>query len=172
MVRSYLRLVLFAAGLLMGVQVPGLIDQYGQRVDAHLREAQIAIAGFQQTANDHFGGDLQALIGHYRGSDDPVFVSDANSLEVLVNRLTLLEGEAAVMARGWAVRIWHLTWAADPDLRRETIGQYSYNVPLTPLAIGFGIGGALLLAWLVELPLALLVWLFRPKPARGFRPLR
>ena len=38
MLRSYLRLLLFACGLLAGVQVPGLMDQYGKRVDAHLRE--------------------------------------------------------------------------------------------------------------------------------------
>lgn len=159
MLRSYLRLLLFACGLLAGVQIPGLIDQYGKRVDAHLREAQTAIAGFRATAADHFGGDLQALISHYQQSDDPVFQSDARSLQTLVSRLSLLEREAALLTRpGWYVA-GHLLLAADPALRAETLAQYSYTVPLTPAAIGWGLTLALLLAWLVELPLALLLWL-------------
>ncbi|WP_162519772.1 DUF2937 family protein, partial [Aeromonas hydrophila] len=32
--RSYLRMMLFALGLLAGVQIPGLIDLYYQRLDA------------------------------------------------------------------------------------------------------------------------------------------
>lgn len=40
MLRSYLRLVLFTAGLLIGVQIPGFISDYSKRVEAHLIEAQ------------------------------------------------------------------------------------------------------------------------------------
>lgn len=35
MLLSYLRLVLFAIGLLVGVQVPGFINDYAKRVEAH-----------------------------------------------------------------------------------------------------------------------------------------
>jgi hypothetical protein len=44
---SYLRLVLFTLGLLVGVQVPGFINDYAKRVEAHLIEAQTGLAGFQ-----------------------------------------------------------------------------------------------------------------------------
>ena len=47
MLLSYLRLVLFAAGLLIGVQVPGFISDYAKRVEAHLIEAQTGLSGFQ-----------------------------------------------------------------------------------------------------------------------------
>lgn len=47
MLLSYLRLVLFAAGLLIGVQVPGFINDYAKRVEAHLIEAQNGLRGFQ-----------------------------------------------------------------------------------------------------------------------------
>ena len=43
---SYLRLVLFAIGLLVGVQVPGFINDYAKRVEAHLIEAQTGLRGF------------------------------------------------------------------------------------------------------------------------------
>ena len=38
MLRSYLRLTLFALGLLLGVQVPGFIDDYANLVEAHRLE--------------------------------------------------------------------------------------------------------------------------------------
>ncbi|MGY2498465.1 DUF2937 family protein, partial [Klebsiella pneumoniae] len=40
MLRSYLRLTLFAFGLLLGVQVPGFVDDYAKRVEAHRLESQ------------------------------------------------------------------------------------------------------------------------------------
>ena len=48
MLLSYLRLVLFAAGLLIGVQVPGFINDYAKRVEAHLIEAQAGLSGFPE----------------------------------------------------------------------------------------------------------------------------
>ena len=80
MLLSYLRLVLFAAGLLIGVQVPGFISDYAKRVEAHLIEAQTSLSGFQGTANQFFKGDMQALVAHYRASEDPIFRSDASGL--------------------------------------------------------------------------------------------
>jgi hypothetical protein len=47
MLLSYLRLLLFTFGLLAGVQVPGFIKDYSQRVEAHLIESQ-ALDGFRQ----------------------------------------------------------------------------------------------------------------------------
>ncbi len=37
--RSYLRMMLFALGLLAGVQIPGIVDLYYQRLDARLQQA-------------------------------------------------------------------------------------------------------------------------------------
>lgn len=52
MFRSYLRLLLFTFGLLAGIQVPGLVKDYSQRVEAHLFESREALDGFRQTAAD------------------------------------------------------------------------------------------------------------------------
>ncbi|MDN5509332.1 MAG: DUF2937 family protein, partial [Pseudomonas sp.] len=54
MLLSYLRLVLFAVGLLVGVQVPGFINDYAKRVEAHLIEAQTGLRGFESTAQQFF----------------------------------------------------------------------------------------------------------------------
>ena len=36
---DYLRIILFCGGLLMGIQIPAVVDQYAKRIDAHLIEA-------------------------------------------------------------------------------------------------------------------------------------
>ena len=97
MLLSYLRLVLFAAGLLIGVQVPGFINDYAKRVEAHLIEAQTGLSGFQNTANQFFKGDMQALVAHYRASEDPVFRSDADSLGTLLTRQVALDKQFQAM---------------------------------------------------------------------------
>ena len=151
MLRSYLRLVLFAFGLLVGVQVPGVILDYTQRVEAHLIEARESLSGFNDTAARFFNGDLQALIQHYRSSSDPVFQNDAASIDNLQRRHDLLDHEWQVMQGPWYQRAWHVLVAADPALRDETLKGYSYQVVLTPEAIGWGLALALFIAWGIEI---------------------
>lgn len=151
MFRSYLRLALFALGLLVGVQVPGFVDDYGKRVEAHRLEAQQALKGFRETAGRFFKGDLDALVAHYRSSDDPVMRSDAQSVAVLVERANWLEREWQAMQGPWYAQVWHLATAADRELLYETIAAYSYQVLLAPQAIAWALACGLLLAWLVEL---------------------
>ncbi|WP_207848272.1 MULTISPECIES: DUF2937 family protein [unclassified Pseudomonas] len=158
MLLSYLRLVLFAAGLLIGVQVPGFINDYAKRVEAHLIEAQTGLRGFQGTAEQFFKGDLQALVTHYRASDDPVFRSDADSLSTLLNRQIALDKQFQAMQGPWYIRFLQVVLAADPDIRKETWNGYSYQILLTPEAMIWGMSGALLLSFGIECLIRLIDW--------------
>ncbi|MFT5782316.1 MAG: hypothetical protein ACI9EB_001703 [Pseudomonas sp.] len=160
MFRSYLRLVLFAFGLLVGVQVPGFITDYQQRADAHRNEALQSLQGFRATAQKFFKGDLDALVAHYRVSDDPVMRSDGQSVAQLVARDSLLEAEWQAMQGPWYLQVVHLVTAADHALLLETYNSYRYQVLLAPEAIAWGLSCALLLAWLVELVLLSIAGLF------------
>ncbi|AYC33666.1 DUF2937 family protein [Pseudomonas cavernae] len=160
MLRSYLRLVLFALGLLVGVQVPGFINDYGQRVEAHRLESERSLQGFRETAQRFFQGDLHALVAHYRASDDPVMQSDAQSVAQLVERFAQLEGEWSAMQGPWYARAWHVAVTADRQLLTETWQGYNYQILLQPQAIAWGLGCALLLAWLVELLALGIGWTF------------
>lgn len=151
MFRSYLRLVLFAVGLLAGVQVPGFIDDYAKRVEAHRLESQQSLQGFRDTAQRFFKGDLDALVAHYRVSNDPVMQSDARSVGKLVQRAALLDEEWQAMQGPWYAQAWHLATGGDGELFKETLDAYRYQVLLTPDAITWGVISALSLAWFVEL---------------------
>jgi len=161
--RSYLRLTLFAFGLLVGIQVPGFIEAYAQHVEARRLEAQQGLQGFQQTAQRFFGGDLDALVRHYQDSDDPVFQSDAQSVEQLVSRARMLEREWQAMQGPWYARAAHVLLGAQRSLREQVL--------LAPEAIAWGLSCALLLAWLVESLLLAASFPLRSR-ARRYRPYR
>ncbi|MGE4404698.1 DUF2937 family protein [Pseudomonas sp.] len=167
MLRSYLRLTLFALGLLVGIQVPGFIEAYAQHVEARRLEAQQGLQGFEETARRFFEGDLDALVEHYRNSEDPVIQSDAQSVRALVARATLLEREWQAMQRPWYARAWHVLVGAEHSLRAQVWNSYRFQVLLAPEAIAWGIGCALALAWVVEalgMALARVLW-----PRRSYR---
>ena len=172
MLLSYLRLVLFAAGLLVGVQVPGFISDYAKRIEAHLIEAQTGLQGFQGTADQFFKGDLQALVAHYRASEDPVFRSDADSLSTLLTRQLALDKQFQAMQGPWYIRALQVALAADPDVRKETWNGYSYQILLNPQAMGWGMGGALLLSFGLECLFRLIDWVvLGGKRLRQSRPI-
>ena len=172
MLLSYLRLVLFAAGLLIGVQVPGFINDYVKRVEAHLIEAQTSLSGFQGTANQFFKGDMQALVAHYRASEDPIFRSDADSLSNMLNRQLALDKQFQAMQGPWYIRFLQVALAADPDIRKETWNGYSYQILLTPEAMIWGMSGALLLSFGIECLFRLIDWVvLGGKRLRQSRPI-
>ncbi|MCK8654421.1 DUF2937 family protein [Pseudomonas umsongensis] len=172
MLLSYLRLVLFAAGLLIGVQVPGFINDYAKRVEAHLIEAQAGLSGFQNTANQFFKGDMQALVAHYRASEDPIFRSDANSLGNLLTRQVALDKQFQAMQGPWYIRFLQVVLAADADIRKETWNGYSYQILLTPEAMIWGMSGALLLSFGIECLFRLIDWVvLGGKRLRQSRPI-
>lgn len=150
MLRSYLRLTLFAFGLLIGVQVPGFIQAYEHHVEARRIEAQQGLLGFQETAGRFFEGNLNALVEHYRASDDPVIQSDARSVAALVERARLLDREWRIMQGPWYAQAWHVLVGADQEVRHQVWSSYRFQVLLAPEAIAWGIGCALLLAWVAE----------------------
>ena len=158
MLLSYVRLVLFAAGLLIGVQVPGFINDYAKRVEAHLIEAQTGLRGFQGTAEQFFKGDMQALVAHYRASEDPIFRSDADSLNTLLTRQVALDKQFQAMQGPWYIRFLQVVLAADPDIRKETWNGYSYQILLKTEAMIWGMSGALLLSFGIECLFRLIDW--------------
>lgn len=164
-VRDYLRLILFAVGLLSGVQVPALVDQYQKRVDAHMLEAKQSLAGFQQTADRYFAGDMQQLIAHYRNNQDKVFQQDAQSLQQIYQRVVLLQKEWDELNGSVFARTYHMLFGHNAQIMDETLAQYSYTVPLSPAALAWGICMALLLAACVESGILLLALLLvKAKP--------
>jgi len=153
LLQTYVRLLIFAAALLLGIQIPSFIDQYGQRVDAHYREVSVNISGFQNTADLLFGGDLQQLIAYYANSNDTVFERDANSIQLIADRYARFAAEQAALADNLLAVAVHVLLAPDQEIFDETMAQYSYTVPLNSLAIQWGLALAIALILFLDFSL-------------------
>ena len=139
LLKAYIRFAIFATGMLIGIQVPSFVDQYAKRIDAHYQEVSFNISGFQKTANSLFGGDLEALIAYYDGSNDTVFRSDSESIRLITDRYYRLENERLALGHNALVVAMHVLFAADQEFFQETLEQYTYTVPLNSIAIEWGL---------------------------------
>jgi hypothetical protein len=150
MLRGYVRLVVFAFGLLVGVQVPGFVDQYAKRVSAHYIEATRNFSDFQRTADQYFGGSVAALIAHHSAAADPVFRDEARNIAAIYARVSMLKAELDALSGPLPARLVHLIFRPNREILNETIAAYSYTVPLNQDAILCGLTVGLLLAIIVE----------------------
>jgi hypothetical protein len=151
MLRGYLRLVVFALGLLVGVQGPAFVDQYTKRVSAHYLEVQQNFAGFQQAADQYFNGDVNALVTHHLQSPDRVFRGEAKTIGDLFARMRSLAAEMQALNGSTFAKLIHIVVNPNREILQETIAAYSYTVPLSPEAIAYGVTVGLLLALAAEL---------------------
>lgn len=147
---DYLRLTLFCSGLLIGIQVPAVVDQYEKRVDAQLTEAKAILAGFQETATRYFQGDIQALLKHYELSEDDVFRHDANNIRYIFERVRSLEAEQNSLSQSAIQRVFHVLVTPERETFRQTMEQYSYMILIDLQALVWGVLFGFLSATLVE----------------------
>jgi hypothetical protein len=118
MLLSYLRLVLFAAGLLIGVQVPGFINDYAKRVEAHLIEAQTGLRGFQGPPSS----SSRATCRRWWRITAPVttrFSQRCRQPEHLLNRQLALDKQFQAMQGPWYIRFLQVVLAADRTFARK-----------------------------------------------------
>jgi hypothetical protein len=166
MLAGYLRLIIFAIGLLIGVQVPSFVDQYAKRVSAHQIEVSVNFKGFQETADRYFGASVPALIAHHAASADQVFQVEAKVIREMYERLLALNAEVAAMQGPLIKQVVHVLFSANREILDETRRAYTYTVPLDPTAIACGVSLGACLAILIESLLLGLWRLARPRRAR------
>lgn len=83
---DYLRVFLFAAGILLGLQVPGFVEQYGARLESRMLESGQSLQAFKADADKYFNGDILRLIEHYKNKPDMVIQDGGSSIETLYLR--------------------------------------------------------------------------------------
>ncbi|WP_340677089.1 DUF2937 family protein [Paraglaciecola sp.] len=149
-INDYVRLMLFCGGLLLGIQIPALTDQYTKRVDAKLLESSQLLAGFQLTAERYFSGNIEQLISHYKQSNDAVFKQDAQNIQFIFERVKRLKEEFAALQGNGLSKAFHVLFSHDSAIMQETLSSYSYVIILDPMAFVWGFACALLLSSFIE----------------------
>lgn len=151
----YLMIIVACVALLLGLQVPNFVDQYQKRVDAHLREVTVNLQPFQAIADKYFAGDMDKLIALHRGSSEKPFQEEGSALEQMVQRKLRFEADMAALQASLPVKAFRVLFNGDREMIDETLGQFSYNVPMNKDALLFGAGFAFALLLSLEGLLAL-----------------
>jgi len=150
----YLLIAVACIFMLLGMQLPNLTDQYAKRVDASLREVTLNFQPFLIIANQHTGGNVEALIKLHRDSDVAPFKAEGEAIERMYQRKLKLEGEHKALQTHLPGRLWHMLFRADADLREQTLIQYTATAPLTQEALIAGGVVALFMLLLLEAAMA------------------
>lgn len=151
----YLLIAVACIFMLLGMQLPNLTDQYTKRVDASLREVTLNFQPFLIIANQHTGGNVEALIKLHRDSNVAPFKAEGEAIERMYQRKLKLEGEHKALQTHLPGRLWHMLFRADVDLREQTLVQYTATAPLTQEALISGGVVALTVLLLLEAAMAL-----------------
>lgn len=160
MLYRYLFVAIACIALLIGIQVPNFLTQYQQRLDAQLTEVTENLAGFQQIADRHFNGDLEALINHHQTSTDTIFKEEAIPLRAMYNRWQRFLAEQQALQVSYPEQLFHLLVSADEEIRNATWQNYSYAVPLTTRALITGAVVTVTVLVLLDIIIGLLRRLF------------
>ncbi len=151
----YLLIVIACMAMLAGIQVPNLVDQYQKRVDAHLREVIANLKPYQEIANKYTGGSLDQLIELHRRSSEQAFRDEGEAIARMIQRRLRFEADLAALQASLPLKVVHILLKGDRELIDETLGQYTYAVPLSQDALLAGAATAAIILLLTELLLAL-----------------
>ena len=161
LMHSYSLKLVFAVTLLLGIQMPGFLQQYEHRVDAHYQEAKRQLNQYQSLADLYFSGDLQVLIRQHKKSEILLFRAEAQIIETLLNRLNYLQAKKNALQGPLISRLYFLVTQINRPLLLETRKNYSAQITLSQNAITFGVLAALLCTLFMDLFFSILRYLCR-----------
>jgi hypothetical protein len=170
LLKDYTVRLVFAAGILFGVQIPNFIDQYTHKISAHQLEATKNFSGFQATADKFHGGDVNALIEKHETSADPVFRAEAGPIKEIHSRILAFSSELKALNTHLFGKIFHVAFKSDRAVLKETLAEYSATVPLNTDAIICGLGLGVFSALLCDLLFFLLKLVFGLRVRRRLGP--
>ncbi|KGJ98720.1 DUF2937 family protein [Thalassotalea sp. ND16A] len=132
--------VLFAINMVVAMQLPGFIQQYGQRLAGHLDEAKYQLANYQYIADQHYQGDIQLLVKRYQTNSDPGINAAGDLVFELIERISLLTAQVEhLFNRNFFSKIYYFIIEIDLAVAQATLRDYQLSIPLdkASLLIGF-----------------------------------
>lgn len=160
-------LLLMASGaLLLGIQVPGFVDQYEKRVDAHFIEVSTNLKSFQDIADRFHGGSIEALIEKHERSTDKTFHAEGDAIRKMHDRFLRFQNEKIQLQASLPNQLLWIAKGADRELLLETRQNYSFGILLNREALIAGFSCMIAVVILLEL----LASLFRLREPARLRP--
>jgi len=163
-IHHYLSMLIFTAAVMLGVQIPNFVDQYGKRVDAHAKEVNIGFAEYVKISKKYGSGSIEELIKKHENSSDLTFQAEAEPIRQSYDRKKRFDAELIALKGGFWSQAFHVLIRSDREILTDTWDHYSANVPLNSQAAICGLSFGLLASLILELFWGIFWKLFRRKP--------
>jgi hypothetical protein len=155
-VLEYSKIVVLLLGLLVGVQIPGFVDEYRLILESRALESSLGLAEFRNDAERFFDGDLDRLVAYYESREDEIIVAGGQSIRALVDRNLMLTNGLIQFNASLAQAYYQVFLSPLIEVQEQLRDSYQYSVALNSVSIGSGIGLGLLCLILFELILAII----------------
>lgn len=160
-------LSLMAAGaLLTGIQLPGFVDQYPMRLDAHFLEVSANLRPFQEISDGLRGGRSKILIQKHERSTGPTCCAEGAAIRRMQVRFLRFENERIQLQASLPVQLLWIARQGDRELLDQTRRNYSFGILLDRGAVIAGFSFMIAVVVLLEL-LASLFRLREPTTTRA-----
>lgn len=147
---EYSKLMILIGSVLVGIQLPSLVNNYKNALNSHFLESQSTLNSYQKDADKFFNGNLNDLISYYRSSKDRVFSSGGETIVNLYNRYNNLKKYNDILKKDNIKTYWIILKNPFPEIRHEVIVNYDYKITLTPRAIATGLVIGFIIALFIE----------------------
>lgn len=148
---------IFAALLLIALQVPQLADHYQQHLAGQYEATKWQVEGYQNTARNFGYPNLEAMLAHHEQNSVASVRADAQQKRATLEMHQTLQQGLALFEEGTLIE--KAIYMANPQQftqLEQTLTHFKPGLPLSYEGVGFGVITAILLNALLSLPFLLL----------------
>ena len=148
--------ILFAALLILMLQIPIIADHYQQYLNGFLDATQSEIDHYQQLADKYGYTDVASMIGALKENNDPLVRDDAQHKQaVLIAHQNAQQAMIALRESNYFEQLWYFVQPGQFERLGRVINLYQPSLPLQPQAIGSALISALTLYLLMWMPITI-----------------
>lgn len=162
--------LIFAAGVLLFLQLPNFTDQYTQRFGGYYESEKQTLNEYRGLADKYFEGNMDLMIESFSDQNNNGAIREAGEmLSQKADRINDLKNGLEILENGNLLeRVAYILFHFDNSLFFGTVNAYTPGMPFTTSALVSGLIGGLIFT-LIFILLQRFVLLFVPKKSYGNR---
>ena len=156
--------IVFAALLILMLQVPIVTDHYVQYLNGYVDATQAEVDHYQQLADTYGYTNINAMLTALQTNQDPLVRDDAQHKQIVMQAHNEAQQALAnLRTSNYFEQAWYFAQPAQYQRLSQMLNLYQPSLPLKPQAIGSALVTSLSLYLLLWLPLA---WLRQRRKKR------
>ena len=151
-IKGLLDRIIFAAGVLLFMQMPHVIDLYEQRLGGYYQAQVEYLQQYQKIAEQQHQGNIIALINEFKASSKRSVQQTAANIQSTYKQTNELKRDMQVLETGSFVsKLFHLSTRLKLDIAQATIQSLKPAFPLTLEAFICGMLGGISLSFIFNM---------------------